>query len=403
MSEKPKVVYWSNQPSPYTVGRLNAVHDLGEVELCAWFDQVKQADRSWDVEPADWRFPYRWVPELGPKGRGWHIPVRLLKETKPDLIAQLFDQPPAAVGALVSRAYAGRVTFRVLPAFQAWGQDTAFTRMAKRFLFRVIDGAKVPGPTGRRRAVGLGLPAERCLEVAQTIDVDLYAGADLDRAETRQKMRADLRLTGLTFIYVGRLVKAKGLDYLIQAFRKLRAERSDVHLLLVGDGADEGHYRALSAGISDVQFIGFVQPADLPAYYVASDVLVFPTLGDPHGLVVEEAMAAGLAVITSDAAGDIEQRVIGRDAGQVVEAASVPALLAAMQAMSDQPGETRATGDRNRKAVAGLTHDAYAVDFGAFVREILAKPARSTFSAHVASVLGHVIGATLAMRGTNVD
>jgi hypothetical protein len=143
--KKPLVVYWSNQPSPYTVGRLNAVHDLGVVDVCAWFDEVRQPDRSWDVDPSSWRFDFRWVPKIGRRSHGLRLPIGLLKSTRPDLVVQLFDTPATALGALVSRAYAGRVSFRVLPAYAEWGQETTFTRIAKHFLFRLVDAAKVPG------------------------------------------------------------------------------------------------------------------------------------------------------------------------------------------------------------------------------------------------------------------
>jgi glycosyltransferase involved in cell wall biosynthesis len=392
---KPRVVYWTNQPSPYTVGRLNAVHDLGVVELSAWFDEVRQPDRSWDVDPSSWRFDYRWVPKVKGRGRELSLPIDLLTATRPDLVVQLFDTPATAIGALVSRAYARRVSFRVLPAYAAWGQETAFTRFVKQFLFRLADAAKVPGDDGIRRATRYGLTADRCFRVTQTIDVEHYRGDE----ETRRRgavLRSDLGLNTTTFIYVGRLWQGKGLDYLLEAFRQLAEERSDVSLLVVGDGVDDSRYRKLAAECSDIHVTGFVQPADLPAYYAASNVLVFPTLGDPHGLVVEEAMAAGLAIISSDAAGDICSRVEERRAGRVVARASVSALLTAMRDFADDPHGIAETGLRNAREVAALTHDAYARDFAAFVDQVMRLPARATLSSRVGSVFGRALGVIAA-------
>jgi glycosyltransferase involved in cell wall biosynthesis len=93
-------------------------------------------------------------------------------------------------------------------------------------------------------------------------------------------------------------------------------------LLLVGDGPDEGRYRARAATLPNVVFTGFVQEPELPRWYHLADAFIFPTLGDPYGHVVQEAMAAGLPVVATDQAGDISERVIDGETGFIVPAAS---------------------------------------------------------------------------------
>ena len=118
-----------------------------------------------------------------------------------------------------------------------------------------------------------------------------------------------LGLQGCWFLYVGRLWSGKGLDDLFDAYRPVRLQQPNASLLLVGDGVDEARYRAMARNLPNVTFAGFVQPRELPDYYALADALVFPTLGDPHGLVGEEAMAANLPVICTEAGGDIRRRV----------------------------------------------------------------------------------------------
>ncbi|HTC68746.1 MAG TPA: glycosyltransferase, partial [Acidothermaceae bacterium] len=248
---------------------MNAVAELGSLDLCAWFDEERQPDRSWDVDPSNWSFDHQWVPTVRLLGKSVRLPIDLLMSSRPDVVVQLFDQPHVAVGALVSRAYAKRVTFRVLPTFEAWGRDTVTTRSAKRFLFRAVDAAKVPGADGAEFASRFGMPPERNIRVRQTIDIAHYRSAT---EVARNEVREQYGLRGVTFIYVGRLWKGKGLDYLLQAFAEMRKWRSDVSLLLVGDGIDEAYYRAIAASIPDVTFVGFVQPVELPRYYAAADV-----------------------------------------------------------------------------------------------------------------------------------
>ena len=99
----------------------------------------------------------------------------------------------------------------------------------------------------------------------------------------------------------------KGLACAIDSVAKLGAEaRSKVKLMAVGAGAEEGfRARARALGIEkQVLLVGHTK--DVPAYYRASDVFLLPTLYEPFGLVILEAMACGLAPIVSELAGASE-------------------------------------------------------------------------------------------------
>ena len=96
----------------------------------------------------------------------------------------------------------------------------------------------------------------------------------------------------------------KGIPELIEAFQKVVVEH-DATMLLVGDGPDIDRYREVCSrrSITSVRFDGFCSQEVLPKYYAIADFLVFPTRSDPWGLVLNEAMCAGLPVICSRAAG----------------------------------------------------------------------------------------------------
>src|SRR5207302_9112235 len=115
------------------------------------------------------------------------------------------------------------------------------------------------------------------------------------------------------------------------------SERSS--LLLVGDGPEEERLRARCVGenISNVLFVGFRHKAELPKYLAVSDVFVFPTLGDTYGLVVDEAMACSLPVISTSSAGEIRERIQDGFNGFTVPPRDPKALLARMQ-MLDMDG-----------------------------------------------------------------
>ena len=156
-------------------------------------------------------------------------------------------------------------------------------------------------------------------------------------------------MTGCVFIYVGRMVSGKGLDTLFSAYRKVRSVDLDVSLLLVGDGPEQQRLQAETGELSGVVWAGFIQPAQLPGIYSIADVMVFPTLGDANGLVVEEAMAAGLPVISTSAAGDIRARVPEGVAGYVVPPADPDALATRMIELARSAGVARCHGKCRRE------------------------------------------------------
>ena len=107
---------------------------------------------------------------------------------------------------------------------------------------------------------------------------------------------------GTRVLYVGRLVERKGVEYLIRAFGKLVREHSQATLTIVGGGKDERWLRQLVREQSlggRVTFTGPVARDRIPAVYRRHDILVLPSEQEALGNVVLEAMASGLAIVTT--------------------------------------------------------------------------------------------------------
>src|SRR5208282_4883231 len=107
-------------------------------------------------------------------------------------------------------------------------------------------------------------------------------------------------------LMVGRLVPEKGVFDLLEAYVKLESGlRSEVGLVYAGDGVarEELMGRAKQISPGTICFPGFAHREDLAGLYALAEVLVLPTHSDPWGLVVNEAMACGLPIIVTNAAG----------------------------------------------------------------------------------------------------
>ena len=362
---KPRVLYSTNIPSPYMVERFNAIAQRASVDLHVCFNERLQPDRSWDVDESRWVFPYNYLPRS--RLTGLQVPLPQLRRLQPDLLITLYENLSFVAGALLAKQRRVKVMLRAMKTFDTWRPVHRHRELAKRWLFPRVDAFHVPGADAAAYVRHYGARLGRIWALPEPVDVQHFAfGAGEARQDTDARRR--LGLTGCVYLCVGRLWSGKGIDYLLDAYARLRAEGVPASLVLVGDGDDEARYRARAEDLPDVVFPGFVQKPGLPRWYGLADVLVFPTLGDPYGHVVQEAMAAGLPVIATENAGEIRERVLDGETGFVVPAADSDALLDRMRRLAVDPDQRRRLGERGYERIRPRTIEWWAGEFEAMVQ-----------------------------------
>src|SRR5919204_3422725 len=133
-------------------------------------------------------------------------------------------------------------------------------------------------------------------------------------------------------LFVGRLEKRKGLRFLLRAWPLVRERFPEARLIVVGEGRPLEGYRRFAASQgwseSDVYFAGYAPAEELPRYYQAADVFCAPSTGqESFGIVLLEAMAAGIPIVASDIPG--YRAVVSEGSeGLLVEPTSPDALAA---------------------------------------------------------------------------
>src|SRR5207237_1533698 len=167
------------------------------------------------------------------------------------------------------------------------------------------------------------------------------------------ELRAELGLDRCTFIGVSRLSPEKGVDVLVRAFDGVPGE-----LVLVGDGPDRGRVEDLAR--ERVRLLGRIERDDLLRWYAAADAYVMPSRSETWGMAMQEAAAAGLPLIASEAPGAghdlIEQGVNGFR----VPVEDVEELRAALVRVAGDEDWREQAGSRTRELAAGYTPDAWA-------------------------------------------
>jgi len=134
---------------------------------------------------------------------------------------------------------------------------------------------------------------------------------------------------GDAVLFVGRLEKLKGVEYLVAAMQ----ECPEQTLLIVGDGPEMGPLTRLAQGMQNVTFIGQVSHAEVVQYMQQARVLVLPSLSEGLPNVVLEAMAHGLPVIASRVGG-IPDLLTDGVTGFLVTPGSVPELVRSIKTLT---------------------------------------------------------------------
>lgn len=146
-------------------------------------------------------------------------------------------------------------------------------------------------------------------------------GNELDvgkKAEERLLVRRQLGIPeeARVLIYVGRLAREKNLELLLKAFDSLANDAPDLYLLIVGSGPWEKQTRRFASSLdaaSRVIFTGLVGREKVSAYYSAGDIFTFPSTTETQGLVLCEALGAGLPCVAVRAGGSPEMLVEWED------------------------------------------------------------------------------------------
>jgi UDP-glucose:(heptosyl)LPS alpha-1,3-glucosyltransferase len=197
-----------------------------------------------------------------------------------------------------------------------------------------------------------GVASEAIQVVAPPVPVEAIASAVPGALRSRLGLDPEARL----LLFIGHSFERKGLGDALTALAELDR---DVHLAVVGDGRG-ARFEAAAARLGLERRVHFLGSTSEPeTAYPDADVFVFPTLEDPWGMPIVEAMAAGVPIVTTTVAGAAETaRRCG--AALVVPPSSPRALREALASLLADPARRRQMGERGRVGAVPFGPDAYA-------------------------------------------
>ena len=366
MNHRYRVEFLTSHPIQYQAPLFRASTRRPEIDLTVFFcsDQGVRRYRdpgfgtafAWDLPLLD---GYRSVmlPNLNRRGR----PGSFLGLVNARIIAELWY---GRFDALIVHGWAYATNWLAFCAASIFGislmirgesnglrEPSGLRRVMKRlalgWLFRQTSAFLAIGTLNHRFYRKHGVSSERIFFAPYAVDNAFFQKA-AQRLPPRPALRAERGIPDDTtvFLFCGKLTSAKRPLDALAAFQRLD-NRERAALLFVGDGPLRAEIEAHAVGMPNVSVTGFRNQSELPREYAVADVLLLPSEFEPWGLVVNEALNFGLAVVASDQVGAATDLVRAEDGGHIVPVGDVAALSRVMhRCMEERPGRPRTSTKR---------------------------------------------------------
>jgi len=300
-----KLAVLTNILTPYRIPLFQAMAEqVDEFSIILMAQQ--EENRLWKIE--DVPFPVYVLPGLHVRPWGAPVAVHLnygvtarLTQLDPDVVLNAgFALANMAAYWYCRRAHIPFIHWAHLSLND--GAQTSFVRRRIRhWLIGRSAGAVGESSHARDAFIHYGAPKERILVATMPLDVTGLHDRVLARKQLPETSTPLNTLSKPVLLSIGDRIPRKGYQELFAIYERLLTTHPRTSLLIVGDGPDRQHFETVvrEKGWTRVHFTGFVQAQDLPRYFALSDAFIFHTLYDPFGLVLSEAMAAEVPVVSS--------------------------------------------------------------------------------------------------------
>lgn len=310
---KQKVLLITNMISPYRIPLFNIISEKGDFNFKVIALAEREKNREWEFGKNKIKFDYQILP-------GWHWFIwgkkrevaihfnrgvfKMLLEGSPDIvITSGYDSLAYWQAFLYCKIYKKK--------FILWNGTTIFSSgsvqgirgMLKRIIIRGADKYIAYGTKSKEYLEYFGAKTDDIYITTNSVDMDYFK---LEVNKYRNNNFLNKKREGypeILLLYVGQLIFRKGVLNVLKALKELNDNR--IGFLIVGNGPEEKDLKQYCRdnNLKNIYFEGFKQQEELPEYYALADIFILPSFEEVWGLVVNEALASGLYVLSSKYAG----------------------------------------------------------------------------------------------------
>lgn len=347
MKKSIKLLIVTNILTPYTIARYTAISKMNGIELSVLIQAKSEPNRTWNFYEYDnLNFSCNLLPgfnlKLGKKeSSNFHINYKVKKnilKNKPDVVIIVGWNNPASY-------LAARICKKNNIPLIAWSGSTKnepslFRTLgvpAIKWLHRQCSAFVAYGTAAKELLVDYwGIDEKKIFILGNPVD-NAFFSKESQKAKEHKIIVHDVFKNKKIILFIGQLVKRKGILDLIVAFEYISKKHPDAHLVIAGKGNLKKKLTNYINQIrpNNIHLIGHYNQNDLPKLYAHSTLFCLPSREEVWGLVINEAMACGIPVVASDVCGACKDLILPGKTGLIFKTSDTNDLARQLLALLD--------------------------------------------------------------------
>lgn len=373
---KIKVALLHNIMAPYRFPLFSALAQFKDIELTVLFMSELSKDRKWDIEQykSEMNFNWKVLPHTS-----FTLPIAAKTEylINTSIFSELKTQKYDVVITAGWLDFACQMTYLTKKIFGhkyiIWSESTANESSWQRTLSKPLIAAFVKnadaciaiGTRSKEYLQTLGAKEKSVATALSTVDVPFFVQNSKITLKEKAALRKKLGIPNTHFVllYVGQFIGRKGVETLLEAVKILNKPK--LSLILLGYGPEKEQYQAYIGqhGLSNVKFVDHQEVAELAKTYACADLFVLPSTEETWGLVINEAMACGLPIITTDKVGAAPDLVLQGKNGYTVTANDPDQLAKMIKKLYQDREVAKKMGKKSQEIILKATPQKAALEF----------------------------------------
>ena len=355
MSSKPSLSFYTNIPTPYQQSFFKELSKL--FHLTVVFYSISENNRSWQFTMQE---DYEVVVlknnfianTVQRKVVDFHFSWNIFKTVWKDnsqyiIVGGSYWIPNGAAALLIQRLKGKKIAYFSEPLFVTTNKLKYSVKWSMlRILNSCCDALFCIGKKAADSFVKYGVTVPTYI-IPYNINEQQFVHLDKIKMETfKQKYNPDDKLVILSS---GALVQRKGMDVLIQAIKQIPLD--NITLIIIGDGPERDALERLAAGDQRIVFAGFQAANDIPYFFGLADMFAIASRYDGWAVVINEAIAAGVPIISSNAVGASIELIQHKQNGWLCANESIEDFKEAIYTLATQPHQRLQLQEEAKKLI----------------------------------------------------
>lgn len=357
--------------TPYTIALIENVYKKMNYNFDVIFRNYRTSNHTWKIEVNNKNYVI--LPHF--KLKKIFMIIKKLKSKKYDFVIINGYSNLCMLTAIIF-CITRKIPFSIEIDTQLNIPSNPIKRFIKKvylnFIFKYAYG--FPGGTRQKELFRYyGMDKGKINIMPMTVDIEWFSDKSKILKKDKENIKKRLKINNkIIMLFIGRLVKVKNLELLLDAFKEIDNKDNKNALVIVGDGekADKLKTKCKSESISNVYFEGSKQVEEVVEYYAIADVFILPSYKEPWGLVINEALACGLPVIVSDSVGAVDDLVKHNGNGFIFKNNNLEQIIKYMNIILSDENVRKGMGEKSKNIISTWNFTIYRRYLNDFLRSI---------------------------------